>query len=108
MKYFTALLVLGLAAFVACRPDVINIELDDIHHSAEGSFGDDVTGTYRWKSPEGIEYFVTYVADDDGYRVIESNAVPVSGAGVRADGAQGAFESYEDNSFEVESHEFDK
>ncbi|XP_076028399.1 larval cuticle protein 2-like [Oratosquilla oratoria] len=104
MKFFISLLVLGLAAFVACRPDeVIDIELDDQHHEADGDFGEEVTGSYSWTSPEGIEFFVKYVADENGYRVIESNAVPVSGSGVSANGAQGAFESYEDD-----SDEFDK
>ncbi|XP_076028505.1 larval cuticle protein 2-like [Oratosquilla oratoria] len=98
-----ALLVLGLAAFVACRPDdVIDIELDDIHHSAEGDFGDEVTGTYSWKSPEGFEFFVRYVADEHGYRVVESNAVPVSGAGVRANGEQVPLDSLEDDSVELD------
>ena len=49
-----------------------------------------------WKSPEGQEFFVKYVADDDGFRIVESNAVPVSAGGVRADGSQGSFISLED------------
>ncbi|XP_076028397.1 larval cuticle protein 2-like [Oratosquilla oratoria] len=98
-----ALLVLGLAAFVACRPDeVIDIELDDQHHEAEGDFGDEVTGSFSWISPEGIEHFVKYVADEHGYRVVESNAVPVSGAGVRADGGQVPLDSLEDDSVELD------
>ena len=42
-------------------------------------------------SPEGVEFFVSYVADEDGFRIVDSNAVPVSSAGVRADGTQGSF-----------------
>ena len=44
-----------------------------------------------WKSPEGLDFFVRYVADSNGYRVIESNAVPASSDGVLADGNQGSF-----------------
>lgn len=44
-----------------------------------------------WRSPEGQEYFVTYMADEDGFRIMDSNAVPESAAGVKADGTQGSF-----------------
>ncbi|XP_076028425.1 uncharacterized protein LOC143017520 [Oratosquilla oratoria] len=85
-----------MATFVVCRPDeIIDVELEDQHHDAEGDAGDEVSGSYSWTSPEGVEYFVKYVADEDGYRVVESNAVPVSGGGVRANGEQGSFDSYE-------------
>ena len=36
-----------------------------------------------------------YVADELGYRVIESNAVPETSDGVKADGNQGAFSGEE-------------
>ena len=42
-----------------------------------------------WTSPEGLELYVKYVADDKGYRVVESNAVPVTADGVAANGFQG-------------------
>ena len=32
---------------------------------------------------------VRYIADERGFRVLDSNAVPATAAGVRADGAQG-------------------
>ena len=52
--------------------------------------------SFSWKSPEGEEFFVRYIADDDGFRIVESNAVPVSAGGVRADGSQGSFISIEE------------
>ena len=45
-----------------------------------------------WRSPEGLEFYVQYIADASGYRVLDSNAVPVTVFGVRADGNQGAFQ----------------
>ncbi|XP_076028507.1 uncharacterized protein LOC143017606 [Oratosquilla oratoria] len=59
-----------------------------------------------WTSPDGTEYFVKYVADRFGYRVVESNAVPVTGTGVRANGRQVSFESNEAESHEFRSREF--
>ena len=41
-----------------------------------------------WMSPDGQEFFVRYIADAEGYRVVESNAVPVSSYGMMADGYQ--------------------
>ncbi|XP_076028418.1 uncharacterized protein LOC143017514 [Oratosquilla oratoria] len=102
MMYFFFLLVLGMAAFVACRPnEILHISLDDQAHDAEGD-SDEWEGVYSWKSPEGLEFYIKYVADEHGYRVVESNAVPVSGTGVRANGQQVSFDSYE-----VDSNEFD-
>ena len=46
-------------------------------------------------APDGTEVFVRYIADEDGFRILESNAVPVSAGGVRADGSQGSFTSLE-------------
>ncbi|XP_071534851.1 uncharacterized protein [Panulirus ornatus] len=93
----TVLVLLCLAALVAARPDsVIDIDLDDIHHDLDIADDTSVTGTYSWTSPEGVEYYIKYVADDDGYRVLESNAVPASADGMKADGAQGSFVSLED------------
>ncbi|XP_063883970.1 uncharacterized protein LOC135112945 [Scylla paramamosain] len=97
MKLAVAVL-LGLVAVAIARPDkVMDIELEDIHHELDIADDTSVTGTYTWTSPEGETYFVKYVADDDGYRVLESNVVPVSADGVRADGAQGSFVSVEDD-----------
>lgn len=33
-------------------------------------------GEYKWVAPNGEEFFVKYIADHLGYRVLESNAVP--------------------------------
>ncbi|XP_076028405.1 uncharacterized protein LOC143017502 [Oratosquilla oratoria] len=104
------LVLLGMAALVACRPDgFLDISLEDIHHEAAGAGGQTVTGSYSWISPDGTEYFVKYVADKFGYRVVESNAIPVSGTGVRANGRQVLFDSPEVDSRESPesiSHEF--
>ncbi|XP_071534572.1 uncharacterized protein [Panulirus ornatus] len=92
----TLFVLLGLAALVAARPDsILTIDLEDLHQdlSLEDTT---ITGTYSWTSPEGVKYFVNYIADDDGYRVLDTNAVPVSDAGVRADGTQGSFVSSEE------------
>ena len=90
--------LLALAVLVAARPEnVLNLDLDDIHQDMDI---DDttITGTYRWMSPEGTEYFVRYIADEKGYRVLESNAVPVTADGTFANGAQGSLSSEEDDS----------
>ncbi|XP_042219396.1 uncharacterized protein LOC121864440 [Homarus americanus] len=94
MKYLV-LVLLGLAALVAARPDNV-FDLDDLHHDQDIDDDNTYTGTYRFMTPEGVEYFVRYVADDDGFRVLESNAVPASDAGVKADGNQGSFTSSEE------------
>ncbi|XP_066957143.1 uncharacterized protein [Macrobrachium rosenbergii] len=96
---FTLFVLLGLVATVTlARPDsVLDLDLDDIHHDQDIDDDQVITGTYSWTSPEGVEFFVRYVADEDGYRVVESNAVPVSADGVRANGEQGSFDSYEDD-----------
>nr|XP_027213685.1 uncharacterized protein LOC113806719 [Penaeus vannamei] len=92
----TFLVLLGLAPSPPARPEnVLDLDLDDLHHDQDV---DDqvVTGTYSWTSPEGDQYFVKYIADDDGFRILESNAVPAVGD-VRADGNQGSFFSSEED-----------
>ncbi|XP_066956093.1 cuticular protein 47Eg-like [Macrobrachium rosenbergii] len=95
---FTLFVLFGLVAAVAlARPDsVLDLDLDDIHHDQDIDDDQVITGTYSWTSPEGEEFFVKYIADDDGYRVVESNAVPASADGVRANGQQGSFGSSEE------------
>ncbi|KAG7170541.1 putative Insect cuticle protein domain-containing protein 14 [Homarus americanus] len=53
-------------------------------------------GQESWTSPEGKEYFVKYEADENGFRIVESNVVPATDGGMLADGAQGSFVSLED------------
>ncbi|XP_071534850.1 uncharacterized protein [Panulirus ornatus] len=89
------LILLGLAVMVAARPD-IDLDLEDFHHEQDIAEDTSVTGSYRWTSPEGVEYYVKYVADEDGFRILESNAVPATADGVSADGSQGSFISIED------------
>ncbi|XP_045113989.1 uncharacterized protein LOC123506147 [Portunus trituberculatus] len=89
-------LALGLVALVAARPnDIFDFEGDDAEHEQEGAAGHSVTGEYKWESPEGTEYVVKYIADDKGYRVLESNAVP-SANGLSATGEQADLEGDDD------------
>ncbi|XP_066957139.1 larval cuticle protein 2-like [Macrobrachium rosenbergii] len=93
----TLIVLLGLAAIVAARPDsIFTVDADDIQHEQDVD-DDGVHGSYSWTSPEGAEYFVRYVADEDGFRVVESNAVPASSDGVSANGQQGSFTSFEED-----------
>ncbi|XP_047481066.1 cuticular protein 47Eg-like [Penaeus chinensis] len=99
MKFAIALL--ALVAVAAARPgSVFDLDFDDFHID-QGITNRVVQGSYSWTSPNGEKFFVKYIADDDGYRVVESNAVPVIN-GVAADGNQGSFDSFEDifDSFE--------
>ncbi|XP_050702005.1 cuticle protein 16.8-like [Eriocheir sinensis] len=92
MRSVTVLVLAGLSVFAAARPETtFSHETDDSHH--EQLIDDDniISGSYRWTSPEGLELFVRYVADKDGFRIVESNVVPASSLGVLADGQQGAF-----------------
>ncbi|CAL4195834.1 unnamed protein product, partial [Meganyctiphanes norvegica] len=77
------LILLGLFALAASRPsDIINFEVDadnqDQEHEQEGVAGTAVEGEYSWTAPNGEEYVVKYIADNLGYRIIESNALPVT------------------------------
>ncbi|XP_042219380.1 uncharacterized protein LOC121864420 [Homarus americanus] len=90
-------IALGLVALAAARPDeILDFEGEDAEHEQEGEAGHSVTGEYKWESPEGIEFVVKYIADDKGYRVLESNAVP-SANGVSADGEQADLDGDEDD-----------
>ncbi|XP_063589686.1 cuticular protein 47Eg-like [Penaeus indicus] len=99
MKFVLALL--ALVAVAAARPgSVVDLDFDDFHVDQDIT-NRVVQGTYSWTSPKGDKFFVKYIADNNGYRVVESNAVPVTN-GVAADGNQGSFDSFEDifDSFE--------
>merc|ERR1712121_188589 len=78
-------------------------ESEEIHHShkQEGLTGTAVTGEYSWESPEGITFVVRYIADTQGFRVIESNAVPTA-HGLRANGEQGDLDGDSNESFSLE------
>ncbi|XP_071534956.1 uncharacterized protein [Panulirus ornatus] len=90
------IVTLAMVAFVAARPDsIMAFEGEDHQQEQEGDAGEKVEGSYSWTSPEGEEFYVKYVADEDGYRVVESNAVPIDADGVAADGNQGSFSDYE-------------
>jgi len=90
--------LLGLVALSAAKPMTISNVQDNFSHIQEvDDDGEEITGTYRWTDPEGNNFFVTYIADEDGFRVLDSNAVPATNVGVRADGSQGSFDSYEDD-----------
>ncbi|KAG7170520.1 Cuticular protein 47Eg-like 1 [Homarus americanus] len=89
--------IVALVARVSGHPGpILDFEADDHHHEQEGDPGSAITGSYGWTSPEGVNFLVRYVADKNGYRVLESNAVPLNADGVYADGTQGSFTSYED------------
>ncbi|XP_066957142.1 uncharacterized protein [Macrobrachium rosenbergii] len=93
----TLFVLIALAALATTKPiSVLNYDLDDIHHDQDINEDAIVTGSYTWTSPEGEEFFVRYIADENGFRIVESNAVPVSNAGVRVDGQQGSFVSSEE------------
>ncbi|XP_045597212.1 larval cuticle protein 2-like [Procambarus clarkii] len=89
------LVLLGVVALVAARPDTL-LDLDDIHHDLDIADDSSVSGSYSWTSPDGNQHFVKYVADEDGYRIVESNVVPATAEGTKADGSQGSFVSLED------------
>ncbi|KAG7170543.1 uncharacterized protein LOC121864421 [Homarus americanus] len=89
-------IALGLVALAAARPsEIFDFEGDDAEHEQEGAAGRSVTGEYKWESPEGIEFVVKYIADEKGYRVLESNAVP-SANGESADGEQADLDGSEE------------
>merc|ERR1712002_769669 len=92
----TMAIFFGLVALAVAAPTIFDFEGEDASHEQDGSPGEEVQGSYSWTSPEGEEFYVRYVADEDGYRIVESNAVPINHDGVSADGNQGAFGSYEE------------
>merc|ERR1711872_16530 len=74
------LVLLGLFALAAARPDILNYSVeegDNEHeHEQEGTAGTAVEGEYSWTAPNGEELVVKYIADHLGYRIVESNALP--------------------------------
>merc|ERR1712106_183624 len=96
MMELTAVILLGLASFTVARPDMRNIAGVNIANDVQqGIPGQNIEGTYSWTSPEGAEFFVKWIADKNGYRVLDSNAIPIGVDGIAADGFQGAFDTDE-------------
>ncbi|XP_071534848.1 cuticle protein CP575-like [Panulirus ornatus] len=91
------IIALGLVALAAAKPnEIFDFDGENAEHDQDGDPGQAVTGEYKWQSPEGNEFVVKYIADDKGYRVLESNAVP-STDGVLANGEQADLEGDEDD-----------
>merc|ERR1711962_474970 len=86
------LVLLGLFALAAARPDILNYSIeegDNEHeHEQEGTAGVAVEGEYSWTAPNGEELVVKYIADHLGYRVVESNALPEAPEAVSAEEAE--------------------
>ncbi|XP_064102000.1 cuticle protein CP575-like [Macrobrachium nipponense] len=77
MKLLVIFALLSLVAVAASYPsDIVDFELDNQEQEQEGQAGKAVDGEYSWVAADGTEYYVKYVADHLGYRVLESNAVP--------------------------------
>ncbi|XP_066956102.1 cuticle protein CP575-like [Macrobrachium rosenbergii] len=71
------ILALCLVALGAALPsDIVDFELDNHEQEQEGQAGRAVEGEYSWVAPDGQEYYVKYVADHLGYRVVDDNVVP--------------------------------
>ncbi|KAA0201321.1 Cuticle Protein CPR RR Uncl [Hyalella azteca] len=86
MKFQILLLLVSLAAFVAARPnDILDFESDQGEHEQEGVAGSAVEGEYKWTSPDGEEHYVKYVADRNGYRVLDTDALPSAPEPVEAE-----------------------
>merc|ERR1712220_40045 len=93
------LLLVGVACVSAMT--VENVQEKFSHVQEIDDDGTKIEGTYKWEDDLGNTHFVTYVADEDGYRVVDSDVIPATVDGVLADGNQGSFvsaESDEDNS----------
>ncbi|XP_066957087.1 uncharacterized protein [Macrobrachium rosenbergii] len=77
---------------------IVDFEAKNQTQVQDGVPGENVDGTFFWISPENHAFLVRYVADEKGYRVVESNAVPINADGVAADGSQGAMHDKPGNS----------
>ncbi|XP_042219386.1 cuticle protein 16.8-like [Homarus americanus] len=92
MKSSVVVAMVVTVALAVARPDlVLDFKGEEQQQTQTGQSGKRVEGSYSWTSPEGVDFYVKYVADENGYRVVESNAVPVSSWGGVADGNQGSF-----------------
>ncbi|CAL4232311.1 unnamed protein product [Meganyctiphanes norvegica] len=102
----TCLVLLGFFALATARPsDIINFEVDtdnlEHEHEQEGVAGRAVEGEYSWTAPNGEEYVVKYIADHLGYRIVESNALPIAPEADLAQTRAVEFEAEEDEEDEV-------
>ncbi|XP_042219397.1 cuticle protein 16.8-like [Homarus americanus] len=98
MKCSVLLVLLGLVSLVAARPEsILDLSVEDFHQDMDIDEDNTITGSYSWTSPSGEQFFVKYIADKNGFRILESNAVPVTVGGVAADGRQGASHSSEES-----------
>ncbi|XP_018026604.1 cuticle protein CP575 [Hyalella azteca] len=75
MKFKCTLLLALTLVSAAPAKDIIDYETKQGEHEQEGTAGKAVEGEYSWVSPDGTEYYVKYVADHLGYRVVESDVV---------------------------------
>ncbi|CAL4073076.1 unnamed protein product, partial [Meganyctiphanes norvegica] len=68
------IVLLGLVSVAWCRPsnDILDIDLSNHEHEQEGEAGVAVEGEYSWVHPNGQEFVVRYIADDNGFRVLDS------------------------------------
>merc|ERR1711890_123694 len=66
-----------IGAAVARPQEIFSYDAGSHAQSASGDAGTAVEGKYSYTSPEGDEIVVTYIADEDGYRVV-SDALPVA------------------------------
>ncbi|CAL4135006.1 unnamed protein product, partial [Meganyctiphanes norvegica] len=67
------IVLLGLVSLSWCRPtDILDIDLSNHEHEQEGKAGVAVEGEYSWVHPNGQEFVVKYIADDNGFRVLDS------------------------------------
>ena len=98
------LVVVGVAL---CRPsnDIIDIETDLMEHEQEGVPGTAVEGEYSWVAPNGQEVYVKYVADDKGFRVLDSEGTLPGDAEVEAAPAEEEAAVEEEGAAEVEEAE---
>ncbi|KAL7632672.1 UNVERIFIED_CONTAM: hypothetical protein RMT77_016997 [Armadillidium vulgare] len=100
MKYLSLVVLLFFLISLAFSLPRNVFRIDNDVFRMEQDIDDDdsgiITGSYSWTSPNGKEFFIRYIADDDGFRVLDSNAIPVSPHGVKADGSQGSFLDFSD------------
>ena len=76
-----------------------------MEHEQEGVPGTAVEGEYSWVAPNGQEVYVKYVADDKGFRVLDSEGTLPGDAEVEAAPAEEEAAVEEEGAAEVEEAE---